>query len=155
MTGEVPAQTVPSDDELSSAIASLKSTHPELGIAKLLAQLKLDQPTYSVSEKRFRKILATTAASNGQSVNGEKDGRQDLVAETGLDSTIDWSIAPKIKVKMFKGGKGKGLVAREKILEGEALWSEDPWITTQSPYVCSTPQDRPCLLSDTDTVSQG
>jgi hypothetical protein len=34
---------------------------------------------------------------------------------------------------MFKGGKGKGLVAREKILEGEAIWSENPWISTTSP----------------------
>lgn len=144
MSGEsqVPAQTVPSDDELTPIVTSLKASYPELGVAKLLAQLKIDHPTISVSEKRLRKVLAQTQAQ-ASSTNGDgqvtgpesKDGSKDLIAETGLDTTIDWSIAPKVKVKMFKEGKGKGLVAREKILEGEALWSEDPWITTTSPYV--------------------
>lgn len=143
MTGEA-VVTVPSDEDLAIAVSSTRSTHPELGIAKLLAQLKLDHPTYSVSEKRFRKTLTTlqpqSNGSNGHVAgNGSdeksKDGSKDLIADTGLDSTIDWSVAPKIKVKMFRDGKGKGLVAREKILEGEVLWSEDPWIITQSPYV--------------------
>ena len=141
MSGETQVQTVPSDDELSPLVTSLKASHPDLGIAKLLAQLKLDHPTFSVSEKRLRKVLTQAQSPNPQA-NGQvsdsqisKDGSKDLIADTGLDSTIDWSIAPKVKVKMFKEGKGKGLVAREKILEGEALWSEDPWITTTSPYV--------------------
>lgn len=145
MAGEQPGQTVPSDEDLSPLVTSLKASYPDLGIAKLLAQLKIDHPTYSVSEKRLRKVLAqtlpstnsvdTNATEESSKKGGKKseDGSKDLIAETGLDSTIDWSIAPKVKVKMFKDGKGKGLVAREKILEGEALWSEDPWITTTSP----------------------
>ena len=149
MSGEtqVQKQTVPSDDELLPLVTSLKASYPDLGIAKLLAQLKIDHPTISVSEKRLRKVLAQTQAPAPE-VNGDgkvaeaggaqsKDGSKDLIADTGLDTTIDWSIAPKIKVKMFKDGKGKGLVAREKLLEGEAIWSEDPWITTTSPYVVS------------------
>lgn len=132
-------------------VTSLRASYPDLGVVKLLAQLKIEHPTISVSEKRLRKVLAQAQAqtSDGQSTNagaitdagGEvsKDGSKDLIADTGIDPTIDWSIAPKVKVKMFKDGKGKGLVAREKILEGEAIWSEDPWLTTTSSYVLVPP----------------
>lgn len=143
----VEAPIVPTDDELKPIVVSLREAHPALGIAKLLAQLKIDQPTLSVSEKRLRKVLQTNsgdnnngeasklATSEGQG-KGEKEagtGTKELIAETGIDKSINWSIAPKVKVKMFKSGRGKGLVAREKILEGEVIWSEDPWIATTSP----------------------
>lgn len=133
----------PAEDELHSTIVQLRQDHPSLGVLKLLAQLKTDHPTWAVSEKRFRKALQVVAPTPGittqekQDVEGKKDdvsadGKgQELIAETGLDTTLDTSvIAPKVKVKMFKNGRGKGLVAREKILEGEVLWSEDPWVVT-------------------------
>lgn len=130
-------------------MSELRSSHPDLGILKLLAQLKTHHPTWAVSEKRFRKVLQGGAGSAQATANGghagdvhkvgsqaagavdDKSATSVLVADTGLDPTIDTAkIAPKIKVKMFKGGKGKGLVAREKILMGELVWSEEPWIVT-------------------------
>jgi hypothetical protein len=140
MAGEAP--TVPTDDELKPIVLALREARPSLGIAKLLAQLKADNPTISVSEKRLRKVLQpTTASATGdaskttETDGQEQGGTKELIANTGIDKSINWSIAPKVKVKMFKSGRGKGLVAREKILEGEVIWSEDPWIATTSPYV--------------------
>lgn len=125
---------VPSDEELATIVVALREAHPALGVAKLLAQLKTDHPTISVSEKRLRKVLAQISPPTviTKTQEASKDANGDLVADTGLDASLDVS-ALKIKVKMFKGGKGKGLVAREKILEGEVIWSEEPWLTTTSP----------------------
>lgn len=129
----VETQVVPSDEELSKIVISLREAHPALGVVKLLAQLKVEHPTLSVSEKRLRKTLApSTTTTSTEKVSS--DATADLVADTGLDASLDVSEL-KIKVKMFKGGKGKGLVAREKILQGEVIWSENPWISTTSPYV--------------------
>ncbi|KIR28868.1 putative protein lysine methyltransferase SET5 [Cryptococcus deuterogattii LA55] len=121
----------PSDDILLPALASLRENHPDKGILKLLAQLKVDHPEWAVSEKRFRKALQL-APSPG---DGEADpSEKALVADTGLDPSIDVkSIAPKVEVKMFAGGKGKGLVAKEGLKQGEMLWQEEPWIVTSDP----------------------
>jgi hypothetical protein len=136
----VESSVVPSDEELSKIVVALREAHPSLGVVKLLAQLKVEHPTLSVSEKRLRKTIAQlspdAAASTKVPVTESKDAGGEMIADTGLDPSVDVSgSASKVKVKMFKGGKGKGLVAREKILEGEVLWSEDPWVTTTSPYV--------------------
>lgn len=129
-------QVSPADDELSTAVASLKAASPELGITKVLARLRSDNPSWSVSEKRLRKVLAQLQGESAPASGGTQgESSHDLIADTGLDTTIDWSVAPKVKVKMFKDGKGKGLVAREKIQEGEMIWSEDPWVATRSKYV--------------------
>jgi len=132
-TMAVETQVVPSEEELSMIVTSLREAHPELGVVKLLAQLKVEHPTLSVSEKRLRKTLApSTSAASTSDEKVSKDATADLVADTGLDASLDVSEL-KIKVRMFKGGRGKGLVAREKILQGEVIWSENPWIATTSP----------------------
>jgi hypothetical protein len=141
--------TVPTDEELKPVVAALREAHPSLGVTRLLAQLKTDHPTLSVSEKRLRKVLAQAngAGSEGaqekangadqeqgqETKEGNAEGSKEMIAETGLDKSINTSIAPKVKVKMFKSGRGKGLVAREKMLEGEVIWTEEPWIATTSP----------------------
>ncbi|WVF66642.1 hypothetical protein IAT40_001383 [Kwoniella sp. CBS 6097] len=143
--------TSPSDGDLQSAATALRESHPSLGIVKLLAQLKIDHPEWQVSEKRFRKFLPTTsgcssgagaglsgsssgkdASQAGPSQNSE--GEKILIAQTGFDPSLDvGAIAPKIKAKMFAGGKGKGLVAKEKLLGGEMVWQEEPWVVTPDP----------------------
>jgi uncharacterized linocin/CFP29 family protein len=143
--------TVPTDEELKPVVAALREAHPSLGVTRLLAQLKTDHPTLSVSEKRLRKVLAQAHEAgiegaqekdNGADLEqgqekkeGNAEGSKEMIAETGLDKSINTSIAPKVKVKLFKSGRGKGLVAREKMLEGEVIWTEEPWIATTSPYV--------------------
>jgi hypothetical protein len=107
---------VPTDQDVSASIARVQVDQPDLGAAKLLATIKGYHPEWSLSEKRLRKILHAEAG---------------LVATTGIDPTIDIkALAPKVAVKVFAKGKGKGLVAAEKIFRGEVIWQEEPWIAT-------------------------
>ncbi|WWC85427.1 uncharacterized protein L201_000290 [Kwoniella dendrophila CBS 6074] len=153
----------PTDDELQITAQKLRETNPTLGISKLLAQLKIDHPEWTVSEKRFKKFITpTTAITGNDSTNGgEKKkvsnggagggGEDELIAKTGIDHSIDIAnIAPKVKVKMFNiEGKGKGLVAKEKLQKGELLWQEEPWIVTTDPdlwpYLTSREMCTQCL----------
>ncbi|WVW81379.1 hypothetical protein I302_103371 [Kwoniella bestiolae CBS 10118] len=148
----------PTDDELKSAAQILRQTHPSLGISKLFAQLKTDHPEWVVSEKRFKKFVtpsttttSTSTDGNGSGADGDKGGDDGLIAKTGLDPSLDiGSIAPKIKVKMFNvQGKGKGLVAKEKLQVGELVWQEEPWIATNdsdlTPYLSSREMCSQCL----------
>lgn len=124
----------PGDAELSTSVKALRISNPTLGIPKLLNLVKTENPTWLVSEKRLRKVLAneetSTEAPRGHDA---KPKEKNLVADTGLDETVDLSLAPKVKVKMFSGGKGKGLVAKTKIERGEMVWQEDPWIVSPDP----------------------
>ncbi|ORX41271.1 hypothetical protein BD324DRAFT_648148 [Kockovaella imperatae] len=127
----------PSDELFLPFVTTVRRDHPSLGIPKLLALLKTQQPEWSVSEKRLRKAV--------QSLTLDEQGRESmdepgLVATTGLDPSITSlaaSTAPKVKVRMFGGEKGKGLVARERIHKGEVVWQEEPWIVTSSPQLYS------------------
>ncbi|WVR03175.1 hypothetical protein IAU60_000166 [Kwoniella sp. DSM 27419] len=132
------SSTSPSDAELQAAASSLREAHPSLGIPKLLAQLKLDHSDWLVSEKRFRKFVSTSPVTapgqDAAQIGTIGEGEKPLIALTGLDTSIDVAgMAPKVKVKMFTGGKGKGLVAKDKMLGGEMIWQEDPWIVTPDP----------------------
>lgn len=126
--------TIPSDEVLIIAVTSLRDAHPSLGIAKLLQQLKTDHPDWAVSEKRLRKVMSTSSAATTSLATACVSQTYDepgLMAVTGLDTTLNVTeIAPKVKARLFGGEKGKGLVAREKILEGEVIWQEEPWIVT-------------------------
>nr|XP_018266259.1 uncharacterized protein I303_00234 [Kwoniella dejecticola CBS 10117]OBR88417.1 hypothetical protein I303_00234 [Kwoniella dejecticola CBS 10117] len=166
----------PTDTELQEQATLLRESHPALGVGKLLAQLKIDHPDWSVSEKRFKKFVSVTSSAGSDAtnvnVNANGNGNGDtigltststsvsqskstgddaLIAKTGIDHSIDVSkIAPKVKVKMFNvDGKGKGLVAKEKLQMGELLWQEDPWIVTNDaslwPYLSSHEMCTQCL----------
>ena len=131
-------QSSPPDDIFLPYVTSLRSSHPSVGVPKLLATLKAEHPEWSVSEKRLRKAVQALQPTNGDIEHEvQKTGNETgLVASTGLDpsiTTIAASLAPKIKIRMFGGEKGKGLVAREKVLQGEVLWQEEPWIVTAHP----------------------
>jgi hypothetical protein len=126
---------IPTDEVLGPTVQALRESHPSLGIAKLLQQLKTEHPEWAISEKRLRKVVAptaTSAAPTASSTGGAKaPDEPGLMADTGLDTTLSVSdLAPKVKARLFGGEKGKGLVAREKILEGEVIWQEEPWIVT-------------------------
>jgi hypothetical protein len=142
----------PPEDELIAAVTTVRDAHADLGILRLWAQLKVEQPGWAVSEKRFRKALAavggtasgagSTAAEGGSSSKKSKsktkknitaDGPE-LVAKTGLDPSVDVQhIAPKVQAHMFGGTRGKGLVAKSGIEAGEWLWEETPWMACSDP----------------------
>lgn len=130
------SSVAPLDEDLSPVVTKLRTENPSTGVPKLLQQLKSEHSDWAVSEKRLRKLLQALNLSSTavDSKGGNGDGETGLVADTGLDPSINvGGIAPKVKARMFGGEKGKGLVAREKILQGEVLWSEEPWIVTADP----------------------
>ncbi|KZT00270.1 SET domain-containing protein [Laetiporus sulphureus 93-53] len=125
---------LPSEDELKQALIALRAENPSLGIAKLHTLLLSRNPTWTVGEKRTRRILQNeglTLVQNQKSGASQKDGSgpgHDLPSSTvieGLDIS-KWTL--KVEVKYFSRNKGKGLVAKERIKEGETVWKEDPFI---------------------------
>lgn len=114
--------TAPPEDELVKVVKELRLEHPSLGAPKLLVILRQKNPEWSLSEKRLRKILqqenlvTTTALANVYPVSK-------------IDDRVDPSIwTSQVSIKQFDKVKGKGLVAKQKLMAGEILWKEDPWI---------------------------
>ncbi|KIJ35527.1 hypothetical protein M422DRAFT_84937, partial [Sphaerobolus stellatus SS14] len=124
----------PSDEELIAVARLLRAENPTLGITKFLALVLQKQPTWAVSEKRFRKVLQQhglnsikVAGEVDASADGKEDGKvyPTFRINEGLDVS-KWT--SKVEVKYFGRKKGKGLVAKEKIEKDQVLWKEDPWI---------------------------
>ncbi|TFY54800.1 hypothetical protein EVG20_g9558, partial [Dentipellis fragilis] len=128
----------PSDDELKSTLIALKTENPTLGIPKLHALLLAQNTTWTVSEKRVKKTLQAAglvvqppaAKKIGKGAAGDMYPSSELIQN--LDVT-KWS--SKIEVKYFGKNKGKGLVAKEPIAEGEVIWKEDPFIVAPEWHV--------------------
>jgi len=140
----------PAEEDLKAAVASLKKEHPPLGIAKLHALLLSDNPSWVVSEKRLRRILknsnpdgaltqrqgleyATTDTTRGTGPSSSPSTAGPKAARVYPSSTLvrglevsRWTTT--IKVKYFDRIKGKGLIAKEPISEGQIVWKEDPFI---------------------------
>jgi len=116
------------DVELRTALIALKKEQPTLGVAKIHNLLLEAHPTWAVSEKRVRKILQSEGLVATEKDNGTGPPMATYPVSR-LNKSLDvakWS--SKVKVHYFNAIKGKGLVAREKISEGEVLWKEDPFI---------------------------
>ncbi|PCH43168.1 SET domain-containing protein [Wolfiporia cocos MD-104 SS10] len=125
----------PTDDELKQILVALRAENPTLGVPKLHALLATRQPDWTVSEKRTRKILQSAGLvltpSSAQTVGAGQDGaeRREIHPSSHVIEGLDvakWT--KKVEVKYFNKRKGKGLVATEKISEGETIWKEDPFI---------------------------
>ncbi|KAI6118164.1 hypothetical protein F5141DRAFT_604744 [Pisolithus sp. B1] len=128
------------NDELRAALITLKREKPTLGVAKIHTLLLDTNPTWSVSEKRVRRVLQEEGLLiNGMANASEKannDGKEQsggqstrVYPSSGLNKSLDvnkWS--KKIEVRYFDTIKGKGLVATEQIEQGEVIWKEDPFI---------------------------
>jgi hypothetical protein len=152
----------PSEEDLNAVLTSLKKAHPALGITKLHALLLSENPSWTVSEKRLRRILknnnsnagppilttlqsatptggggglASSSSSGSETVvhhpddDGDDDGDAHVYPSSTLVENLDVSRwTPAIEVKYFDKKKGKGLVAKEPISEGQVVWKEDPFI---------------------------
>ncbi|KAK7446997.1 hypothetical protein VKT23_014210 [Stygiomarasmius scandens] len=126
----------PTDVQLKDALISLKSSNPTLGISKVHSLLLKTHPEWVVSEKRTRKFLQNegltivdpASVNNGTSPSSNKSDKV-VYPSSRLIPNLDVSKwTNKVEVKYFNKKKGKGLVAKEKIKEGEAIWKEDPYV---------------------------
>ncbi|CAE6398506.1 unnamed protein product [Rhizoctonia solani] len=110
---------VPTDDELTDAVRSLRASNATLGVPKLHSALIASRPDWSVSEKRLRK-----AVQRLKSVD-----ESNLYPTSNLNSALDVSkYSNKIRPIVFSTEKGKGLIAVQAIDAGEVLWREDPFV---------------------------
>ena len=138
----VTTTTTPTESDLKAALIKLRSEHPTLGIPKLHAALLAANPSWTVSEKRTRKILqaeglvlsadpkATNKIGSSRAVGQDgADADDTLYPSSKLIEGLDLSkYSTKVAVKYFGKEKGKGLIATGRIEEGEAVWKEDPFI---------------------------
>ncbi|KAI9454647.1 hypothetical protein BJY52DRAFT_1283286 [Lactarius psammicola] len=126
----------PPEEVLRSAVLSLRKDHPTLGVAKLHALLLSEKSEWAVSEKRLRRIMTAegltlqpqpqrkvTPAASGASPRTHIYPSSTLIE--GLD-IAKWTAA--VEVKYFDKQRGKGLVTKEPISEGQVVWKEDPFI---------------------------
>ncbi|OCH92551.1 SET domain-containing protein [Obba rivulosa] len=160
----------PSEYDLKQALVSLRAENPALGIPKLHALLLSTHPDWSVSEKRARKILQNEGLVLGPTPAAKTaDAPGELLPTSRVIEGLDvakWT--SKVEVRYFGKSKGKGLVAKENIAEGEIIWKEDPFIlapewdiyelqiSSLSCAHCSTPLQNsalvvPCPASTSNT----
>ena len=124
--------TTPTETDLKSALIELRAQNPTLSIPKLHAQLLAGHPDWSVSEKRTRKFLQAEGlvlASQTKTQAASDKLPDSLIPASKIIEGLDvakWS--KKIEVKYFNRMKGKGLVAVDKINQGDTVWKEDPFI---------------------------
>lgn len=129
----------PPDEALKDVLRALRAENPTLGTAKLQAQLLVEHPEWSVSEKRVKKLLAaqnllvappppkdgSSKQKSGRTAqNGDTEPYPSSKVIEGLN-VAQWT--KKVKVVDFGVPKGKGLVVTEDIKKGEDVWKEDPF----------------------------
>lgn len=125
----------PADDDLADALRKLRVDNPSTGAAKLVPLVIASNPTWTVSEKRVRKILqreGLTTSTNAVAISSGADSQDgELFPHSHIVASIDpakWS--KNVRVTDFGPRKGKGLIAIESIPENEQIWVEDPLLTS-------------------------
>lgn len=118
---------IPTEDEVRKAVIELKTRNPASGVAKIHSLLLDANISWTVSEKRVRKILQSEGLVRS---DGIPSANTDIIHPSSrLNKSLDVSKwTTRVEVKYFDAIKGKGLVAKEKIEKGDILWKEDPFI---------------------------
>lgn len=129
----------PPDEALKEVLRTLRAENPTLGTAKLQAQLLIEHPEWSVSEKRVKKLLVAENLTLGptppkskpfkpnSSATAQNGGSEPFPTSKVIEGLDVARWTKKVKVVDFGMPKGKGLVANEDIKEGEDVWKEDPF----------------------------
>ncbi|KZT61683.1 SET domain-containing protein [Calocera cornea HHB12733] len=126
----------PPDDALIPAVKALRAAQPTLGASKLNALLLKEHPAWTVSEKRLKKILQSeglTLTSGAPPTNGKSNkpvtSTQSKYPASKLNPHLDIpAFTDKVEAVFISEQKGKGLVAKAHISQGEILWREDPFV---------------------------
>ncbi|KAJ2162134.1 hypothetical protein GGF46_000876 [Coemansia sp. RSA 552] len=144
---------VPSEPELQGAIGAVKRDRPELGIPRVLAAIRAENPTWQLSEKRLRKFMdsmglvqrSSSGDSNGSSATStiprSKLAPSDFITTAGQG---------QIEVRLVDGTKGKGVFATCDLAKDVNVFEETPfawyprWDTVSARY-CSM-DDTECQL---------
>jgi hypothetical protein len=121
----------PPEEALRSAVLSLRSRHPSLGVSKLHALLLSENSGWTVSEKRLRRIMTAeglTLQPQSQRKAAPASGAHIYPSSTLIEDldVAKWTAA--VEIKYFDKQRGKGLIAKEPISEGQVVWKEDPFV---------------------------
>lgn len=120
----------PPDEAVIEAIKLVKDPNPEIGVSKLQSAILAANPAWTLSEKRIRKLLKPPPVTDSEGLVSNPKAKETPIHPTSKlndDLNVEqWS--KKVQVKQFGKARGKGLVAKEDIAEGEAIWKEEPFI---------------------------
>ncbi|KAJ1947228.1 hypothetical protein FBU59_001900 [Linderina macrospora] len=110
----------PAEDELRAAIAAIKASNPDFGIARVLTTIRASHPTWQVSEKRVRKFLGSLGLvqTDSSAIPKSSLAPTDLAATTGKDL---------VEIRYINGTKGKGVFAKSDFLPGNIVFEETPF----------------------------
>lgn len=121
-------QILPSEDQIIEACKVKLKEFPELGIAKLLAQLQRENQ-WSLSEKRLKTILVKANLRKTKPlVNGKEENVPSYVPLSHLNTSLQ--IPEGVKAVYFDRIKGKGLIADQDFKEGQTIFHEDAFIAS-------------------------
>jgi hypothetical protein len=106
----------PPEEALRSAVQSLRSQHPTLGVAKLHALLLSENSGWTVSEKRLRRIMTAEGLTLQPPIpaKGRYPSGAHIYPSSTLIEDLDvakWTAA--VEIKYFDKQRGKGLIAKE------------------------------------------
>lgn len=118
---------IPTEDEVRKSVIELKKRNTASGVAKIHSLLLDTNLSWTVSEKRVRKILQSEGLVQSDGILSANTNT--IHPSSCLNKSLDVSKwTSRVEVKYFDAIKGKGLVAKEKIAKGDVLWKEDPFI---------------------------
>ncbi|KAG8933651.1 SET domain-containing protein 5 [Tulasnella sp. 418] len=140
----------PSDEDLLTVVHSLRENNGVFGAKSLLSAILASNPTWTLSEKRLRKLLqreGLTLPSVPPGLERAKHGSskaKPTLSSDGLEfphSQMNDDIltrleqfSKKVEIKFFDAQRGKGIVAKEPIEENEVIWKEDPFVHCPAPW---------------------
>ncbi|KAG2222038.1 hypothetical protein INT45_003683 [Circinella minor] len=122
-------KTIPSQEDLIDAIQKIKISFPEYGIKKVTSQVTEEQPSWSVSEKRVKKLMQTQGLTN--TLQPTKSGMADdpSIPVSFIDPKLDLkSVSTNVVSKMIDPVTGKGLFAARDIKANETVFEESPFM---------------------------
>lgn len=124
--------TTPAEADLTQALTKLRAENPALGIPKLHSLLLTANPEWAVSEKRTKKILQNL----GLTLNSNpSDGKAKYPSSKVIEKLDISKWTAKVDVRFFDKKKGKGLIVKEKLVEGNIIWKEDFFAIAPEWYV--------------------
>ncbi|KAI8390334.1 hypothetical protein BD560DRAFT_380673 [Blakeslea trispora] len=122
---------IPTEEELISAIKSIKLEQPEAGIKTVTSHILTQQPEWQVSEKRVKKFMQSTGLTNAPSTKEPiKSGLADdpSVPVSYIDPKLDFkSVSDLVVARMVDPVTGKGLFAAQDIKKDQVIFTETPF----------------------------
>ncbi|CAO3568204.1 unnamed protein product [Mortierella alpina] len=122
------ATITPEAPALTGLITKIKTADPSLGIKKVLAEIQSQEPTWLVSEKRVKKLMAEAGIATA---NAEPEAELDpSIPVSHIDKDVDISTLTKglVTARMINRVIGKGLFATQDLAKGMVVFTEFPFI---------------------------